>query len=321
MAEGQQHLDFERPIIDLEKRISDMKDFSGGDNVRLDPEIQSMEEKLEKLRTEIYSSLTRWQRVQLSRHPRRPHGLDFIRMMTTDFLELHGDRGFADDPAMIGGFARLDGQPIMVVGQEKGRDTKEKLRRNFGMASPEGYRKALRLFRLAEKFGVPIVILIDTPGAYPGIGAEERGQAWAIAENLREMFRVKVPIVTVILGEGASGGALGIGIGDRVMVMEYAWYSVISPEACAAILWRDSAKGPEAAEALKPTADTLLELGVVDKVIPEPPSGAHNDPTEAARLVKADIIAALAELKVKPVEELLRERLQKFRAMGEYRVR
>ena len=241
--------------------------------------------------------------------------------MTTDFLELHGDRGFADDMAMIGGFARLDGQPIMVVGQEKGRDTREKLRRNFGMASPEGYRKALRFFRLAEKFSVPIVILIDTPGAYPGIGAEERGQAWAIAENLREMFRIKVPIVIVILGEGASGGALGIGIGDRVMVMEYAWYSVISPEACAAILWRDSAKGPEAAEALKPTAETLLQLGVVDKVIPEPPSGAHNDPAEAARLVKVDIIAALAELKVKPVEELLRERLQKFRAMGEYRVR
>jgi acetyl-CoA carboxylase carboxyl transferase subunit alpha len=321
MAEGQQHLEFERPIVDLEKKISDMKDFSGGDNVRLDPEIQSMEQKLEKLRTEIYSSLSRWQRVQLSRHPRRPHCLDFIKMMTTDFLELHGDRGFADDMAMIGGFARLDGQPIMVVGQEKGRDTREKLRRNFGMASPEGYRKALRFFRLAEKFSVPIVILIDTPGAYPGIGAEERGQAWAIAENLREMFRIKVPIVIVILGEGASGGALGIGIGDRVMVMEYAWYSVISPEACAAILWRDSAKGPEAAEALKPTADTLLELGVVDKVIPEPPSGAHNDPTEAARLVKVDIIAALAELKVKPVEELLRERLQKFRAMGEYRVR
>lgn len=321
MAEGQQHLEFERPIVDLEKKISDMKDFSGGDNVRLDPEILSMERKLEQLRTEIYSSLTRWQRVQLSRHPRRPHCLDFIKMMTTDFFELHGDRGFADDLAMIGGFARLDGQPIMVVGQEKGRDTKEKLRRNFGMASPEGYRKALRLFRLAEKFGVPIVILIDTPGAYPGIGAEERGQAWAIAENLREMFRVKVPIVTVILGEGASGGALGIGIGDRVMVMEYAWYSVISPEACAAILWRDSAKGPEAAEALKPTAETLLQLGVVDKVIPEPPSGAHNDPAEAARLVKVDIIAALAELKVKPIEELLRERLQKFRAMGEYRVR
>jgi len=321
MAEGQQHLEFERPIVDLEKKISDMKDFSGGDNVRLDPEILSMEQKLEQLRTEIYSSLTRWQRVQLSRHPRRPHCLDFIKMMTTDFFELHGDRGFADDLAMIGGFARLDGQPIMVVGQEKGRDTKEKLRRNFGMASPEGYRKALRLFRLAEKFSVPIVILIDTPGAYPGIGAEERGQAWAIAENLREMFRVRVPIVTVILGEGASGGALGIGIGDRVMVMEYAWYSVISPEACAAILWRDSAKGPEAAEALKPTAETLLQLGVVDKVIPEPPSGAHNDPVEAARLVKVDIIAALAELKLKPVEELLRERLQKFRAMGEYRVR
>ncbi|MCX6834817.1 MAG: acetyl-CoA carboxylase carboxyltransferase subunit alpha, partial [candidate division Zixibacteria bacterium] len=265
MAEGQQHLEFERPIVELEKKISDMKDFSGGENVRLDPEIRSMEDKLEKLRTEIYSTLTRWQRVQLSRHPRRPHCLDFIKMMTTDFLELHGDRGFADDMAMIGGFARLDGQSIMVVGQEKGRDTREKLRRNFGMASPEGYRKALRFFRLAEKFGVPIVILIDTPGAYPGIGAEERGQAWAIAENLREMFRIKVPIVIVILGEGASGGALGIGIGDRVMVMEYAWYSVISPEACAAILWRDSAKGPEAAEALKPTADTLLELGVVDR--------------------------------------------------------
>jgi acetyl-CoA carboxylase carboxyl transferase subunit alpha len=321
MAEGQQHLEFERPIVDLEKKISDMKDFSGGENVRLDPEIRSMEDKLEKLRSEIYSTLTRWQRVQLSRHPRRPHCLDFIKMMTTDFLELHGDRGFADDMAMIGGFARLDGQSIMVVGQEKGRDTREKLRRNFGMASPEGYRKALRFFRLAEKFGVPIVILIDTPGAYPGIGAEERGQAWAIAENLREMFRIRVPIVIVILGEGASGGALGIGIGDRVMVMEYAWYSVISPEACAAILWRDSAKGPEAAEALKPTADTLLELGVVDKIIPEPSSGAHNDPVEAARLVKVDIIAALAELKTKPVEELLRDRLQKFRIMGEYRVR
>ena len=321
MAEGQQHLDFERPIAELEKKISDMKDFSGGENVRLDPEIQSMERKLEKLRTEIYSSLTRWQRVQLSRHPRRPHSLDFVRLMTTDFLELHGDRSFAEDRAMIGGLARLDGQPIMVVGQEKGRDTKEKLRRNFGMASPEGYRKALRLFRLAEKFNVPIVVLVDTPGAYPGIGAEERGQAWAIAENIREMFTIRVPIVVVILGEGASGGALGIGIGDRVLVLEYAWYSVISPEACAAILWRDSAKGPEAAEALKPTADTLHQLGVVDKVVPEPSSGAHNDPEEAARLVKVDIIAALAELKNKPVEELLRERLQKFRTMGEYRVR
>ncbi len=321
MAEGQQYLDFERPIVELEKKISDMKDFSVGENIQLDGEIKSMLQKLQKLRKEVYSSLTHWQRVQLSRHPRRPHALDFINMMTTEFLELHGDRLFADDTAMVAGFARLDDDPIMVVGQQKGRDTKEKLRRNFGMSHPEGYRKARRLFHLAEKFGVPIVILIDTPGAFPGIGAEERGQAWAIAQNLQVMFQIRVPIVIVILGEGASGGALGVGIGDRVFVLEYAWYSVISPEACAAILWRDSAKGPEAAEALKPTAGTLLELGVVDKIIPEPASGAHNDPAEAARLVKADITAALEELRDKPVAELLRERLQKFRAMGEFKVK
>jgi acetyl-CoA carboxylase carboxyl transferase subunit alpha len=321
MAEGQHYLDFERPIVELEKKISDMKDFSVGENIQLDGEIKSMEEKLAKLRTEIYSSLSRWQRVQLSRHPRRPHSIDFIKMMTTDFLELHGDRCVADDAALVGGFARLEGVPILVVAQEKGRDTKDKLRRNFGMAHPEGYRKALRLFLLAEKFGLPIVILIDTPGAFPGIEAEERGQAWAIAQNIRDMFRIEVPIVNVILGEGASGGALGIGIGDRVLILEYAWYSVISPEACAAILWRDAAKGPEAAEALKPTAETLLELGVVDKVVPEPPSGAHNDPAEAARLVKADILAALTELKDKPIPELLAERLEKFRNMGEYKVK
>jgi acetyl-CoA carboxylase carboxyl transferase subunit alpha len=321
MAETQQYLDFERPLVELEKKISDMKDFAVGKNIHLDAEVRSMQEKLEKLRTEIYSSLTRWQRVQLSRHPRRPHSLDFIGMITTDFLELHGDRGFADDRALVGGFARLDGRPVMAVGQEKGRDTKEKLRRNFGMVHPEGYRKALRLFRLAEKFELPIIVLIDTPGAYPGIGAEERGQAWAIAENIREMFRIRVPIIITILGEGASGGALGIGVGDRVLVLEYAWYSVIGPEACAAILWRDASKGPDAAEALKPTADTLLELGVVDKIVPEPPAGAHNDWTEAARLVKADIAAALAELTDKPVTELLEERLLKFRAMGEYGVR
>ena len=321
MAEGQHHLDFERPIIELEKKISDMKDFSVGENIQLDTEIKSMKEKLDKLRTEVYSSLTRWQRVQLSRHPRRPHSREFIKLMTTDFVELHGDRFFADDQALVGGFARIDGDPIMLVSQEKGRDTKDKLRRNFGMARPEGYRKARRLFELAQKFGVPIVILIDTPGAYPGIGAEERGHAWAIAENIQAMFQIRVPIVIVILGEGASGGALGIGVGDRVLILEYAWYSVIGPEACAAILWRDAAKGPEAAEALKPTADTLLELGVVDKVIPEPPSGAHNDPAEAARLVKAEIKTTLSELKVKPVAELLRERLEKFRAMGEYKVK
>ena len=321
MAENQHSLDFERPIVELEKKISDMKDFSVGENIQLDTEIESMQGKLDKLRTEIYSSLTRWQRVQLSRHPRRPHAFDFIKMMTTDFMELHGDRQFSDDSALVAGFAHLDGEPIMIVGQEKGRDTKGRLLRNFGMLNPEGYRKARRLFNLAEKFDIPIVILIDTPGAYCGLGAEERGQAWAIAENIEAMFQIKVPIVNVILGEGASGGALGIGIGDRIFIMEYAWYTVISPEACAAILWRDAAKGPEAAEALKPTADTLLKLGVVDKMITEPPSGAHNDPVEAAKLVKIEIKAALAELKNKPIPELLRERLEKFRVMGDYRVR
>jgi len=316
MAEGQQHLEFERPIVELEKKISDMKDFSVGGNIEFDSEIDSLQKKLKKLREEVYSGLSRWQRVQLSRHPKRPHTLDYIKLMTTDFIELHGDRGYADDLAMVGGFARIDDQPVMVVGQQKGRDTKQKLLRNFGMAHPEGYRKARRLFYLAEKFGVPIVIFVDTPGAYPGLGAEERGQAEAIAKNIQVMFQIKTPIIVVILGEGASGGALGIGIGDRVFILEYAWYSVISPEACAAILWRDASKGPEAAEALKPTSDTLLELGVVDDVISEPPSGAHNDPTEAARLVKERLVATLKELTAKDTGELLKERLIKYRNMG-----
>lgn len=316
MAEGQQHLEFERPIVELEKKISDMKDFSVSGNIEFDSEIDSLQKKLTRLRQEVFSGLTRWQRVQLSRHPKRPHTLDYIKLITTDFIELHGDRGYADDKAMVGGFARIDDHPIMVVGQQKGRDTKQKLIRNFGMAHPEGYRKARRLFYLAEKFGLPIVIFVDTPGAFPGIGAEERGQAEAIAKNIQVMFEIKVPIVVVILGEGASGGALGIGVGDRVYILEYAWYSVISPEACAAILWRDSGKGPEAAEALKPTAETLLELGVVDDIIAEPPSGAHNDPPEAARLVKERILAALEELSGKETGELLKERLMKYRNMG-----
>ena len=316
MAEGQQHLEFERPIVELEKKISDMKDFSVSGSIEFDSEIDSLQKKLTRLRREVFSGLTRWQRVQLSRHPKRPHTLDYIKLITTDFIQLHGDRGYADDKAMVGGFARIDDHPIMVVGQQKGRDTKQKLIRNFGMAHPEGYRKARRLFYLAEKFGLPIVIFVDTPGAFPGIGAEERGQAEAIAKNIQVMFQIKVPIVVVILGEGASGGALGIGVGDRVYILEYAWYSVISPEACAAILWRDSGKGPEAAEALKPTADTLLELGVVDDIIAEPPSGAHNDPPEAARQVKEKILAALEELSGKETGELLKERLMKYRNMG-----
>jgi acetyl-CoA carboxylase carboxyl transferase subunit alpha len=315
VAEGQ-YLDFERPLMELEKKISDMKDFSIGESIELDGEIASLKHKLEKLRAEIYGNLTRWQRVQISRHPRRPYTLDYVELMCTDFIELHGDRFFADDPAMVGGFARLDGRKVMVVGQQKGRDTKQKLRRNFGMAHPEGYRKARRLFALAEKFRVPIVILIDTPGAYPGIGAEERGQAEAIAKNIQFMFDVKVPIVVVIIGEGASGGALGIGVGDEVYMLEHSWYSVISPEGCAAILWRDAAKAPEAAEALKVTSEDLLDLKIIDKVIPEPDRGAHNDPKETSRRVKELIVQALDHLCSLSVKDLLDRRLEKYRRIG-----
>lgn len=311
-------LDFERPIKELEKKISDMKDFSLGENIELDGEIASMEKKLEKLRVEVYSSLSRWQKVLISRHARRPHTLDYISLIATDFVELHGDRGFRDDKALVGGMARLDGRPVMFVGQQKGRSTKEKLYRNFGMAHPEGYRKARRLFYLAEKFNMPIIILIDTPGAYPGIEAEERGQAEAIAKNIQVMFQLRVPIVVVIIGEGASGGALGVGIGDKVLMMEYAWYSVISPEGCAAILWRDAAKGPEAAEALKVVSSDLLRLKIVDKIIPEPPTGAHNGIPEAAAAVKSEILNALDELKGLSIDELLTRRLQKYREMGEF---
>ncbi|MBK7143175.1 MAG: acetyl-CoA carboxylase carboxyltransferase subunit alpha [bacterium] len=320
MADGS-YLEFERPIQELEKKISDMKDFSAGENIELSGEIASLEKKLERLRTDIYSGLTRWQRVQISRHPKRPYTLDYINLMCTDFIELHGDRHFADDKAMVGGFATIDGMQVVVVGQQKGRDTKQKLARNFGMAHPEGYRKARRLFALATKFNLPIVILIDTPGAFPGIGAEERGQAEAIAKNIQNMFELKVPIIVVIIGEGASGGALGIGIGDQVLMLEHSWYSVISPEGCAAILWRDAAKAPEAAEALKPVAEDLLALGIIDRIIPEPPGGAHNDPEEAARLVKAELVTTLKVLKQKPVATLLKERLEKYRRMGVFEER
>ncbi|MDF1543739.1 MAG: acetyl-CoA carboxylase carboxyltransferase subunit alpha [bacterium] len=312
------HLEFEKPIVELEKKISDMKDFSVGENLELSSEIASLEKKLEKLRQGIYSSLTRWQKVQISRHPRRPYSLDYINLMATDFIELHGDRYFSDDSAMVGGFAKIDDQPVMVVGQQKGRDTKDKLFRNFGMMHPEGYRRALRLFYMADKFNLPIVIFIDTPGAYPGIGAEERGQAEAIARNIREMFTLKVPIVIVIIGEGASGGALGIGIGDVVMMLEYSWYSVISPEGCAAILWRDAAKAPEAAEALKVTSSDLMDLGVVDKVIEEPATGAHNNHEIMAQRVKEEILNSIRSLKEKPLDQLLSDRLAKYRKMGDF---
>ncbi|MFH1688440.1 MAG: acetyl-CoA carboxylase carboxyltransferase subunit alpha [bacterium] len=318
MAE-RSHLEFERPLVELEKKISDMRDFSIGENIEMASEIASLQEKLNRLRTDIYSNLTRWQKVQLSRHPRRPYTLSYIQMMATDFVEIHGDRYFGDDKAMVGGFATIEDQKVVVVGQQKGRDTREKLERNFGMAHPEGYRKALRLFQLAEKFELPIIVLIDTPGAFPGIGAEERGQAEAIARNIREMSCLRVPIIVVIIGEGASGGALGIGVGDSVMMLEYAWYSVISPEGCAAILWRDAAKAPEAAEALKPSSEDLSRMGIVDRVIAEPAGGAHNDPMAAAQMVKTAILEELSKLRKLTVDQLLAARLQKYRRLGEFK--
>jgi len=313
-----QFLDFERPIVELERKISDMRDFATEERVDFAEEIKALERKLKKLQTEIYSNLTPWQRVQLARHPLRPHSLDYITLMTKDFVELHGDRNFADDKAVVGGFARIDGKPVLIVGQQKGRDTKQKLSRNFGMMHPEGYRKALRLMQLSAKFEKPIIILIDTPGAYPGIGAEERGQAEAIARNLREMSSLPVPIIINIIGEGASGGALGIGVGDKILMLENAWYSVISPEGCAAILWRESSKAPQAAEALKLTANDLLKLKVIDKIIPEPLGGAHRNYSRMAEILKQEILQALSELEVLSPQELMDKRLEKFRKMGEY---
>ena len=307
-------LDFEKPIAELEKKIEELKHFSK--KVDISSEVLRLEDKLGHLKKDIYGNLTAWQRVQLARHPQRPYTLDYIGMIMSDFIEVHGDRAFADDKAIVGGFARLDNQKIVVMGHQKGRDTKENLRRNFGCAHPEGYRKALRLMQLAEKFHLPIVIFIDTPGAYPGIGAEERGQALAIAYNLREMSTLATPIVATVIGEGGSGGALGIGVADRVCVLENAYYSVISPEGCAAILWKDGARAPEAAEVLKLTAKDLLALGIIDEVIPEPLGGAHRDPEKTALNVKETIQKNLKELKGLNPEELLKLRYKKFRGMG-----
>ncbi len=312
------YLDFEKPIAELETKIQELKELSLNGGVQLDHEIVLLQTKLERVQKEVYSKLTRWQRVLLARHPKRPQSLDYIQMMTTDFLELHGDRGFADDKALVAGMAKLDGHPLLLVGQYKGKDTKQKLKHNFGMCHPEGYRKALRLMNLAGKFKLPILILIDTPGAFPGIGAEERGQAEAIACNLREMATIPVPIIIIIIGEGASGGALGIGIGDRVYMLENSWYSVISPEGCAAILWRDAGKAPQAAEALKPSASDLLELGIIDAIIPEPGGSAHRQPEEQARLIKQYVQNAFLELSNLSVEELIEQRIQKFRVMGQF---
>lgn len=308
--------DFEKPIIELEKKIQELKGFISDKKIDLSFELRRLEEKLEHLKKQTYNNLTAWQRVQIARHPQRPYTLDYINMMMSDFVELHGDRSFADDNAIVGGFAKLDNQKIMVVGHQKGRDTKENLRCNFGCAHPEGYRKSLRLMQLAEKFDLPIVIFIDTPGAYPGIGAEERGQAQAIALNLREMTHIASSIIAMVIGEGGSGGALGIGVADKICVLENAYYSVISPEGCAAILWKNGSKAPEAAEVLKLTAQDLLNMGIIDEVVPEPLGGAHRDPEKMGRILKDVINRNLKELEAKSKEELLRLRYKKFRGIG-----
>lgn len=311
-------LDFERPIVELERKIEELRSFSSSSDKKVDlsSEIKKLDEKLLILKKEIYENLSPWQKVQLARHPQRPYTLDYIGLMMTDFLELHGDRLFADDPALICGVARLDGKKIMVMGHQKGRDTKENLWRNFGCAHPEGYRKAIRLMEMAQRAGLPIVIFIDTPGAYPGVGAEERGQAQAIAYNLREMITVAVPIVITIIGEGGSGGALGIGLGDRISILENSYYSVISPEGCASILWRNASKAPEAAFALKLTAADLLNMGIVDEIIPEPLGGAHRDWQQTASLMKAVILHHLNEISQVSIVNLLKSRYQRFRKIG-----
>ncbi len=309
-------LDFEKPVIELEKKITEMEEYAREAGVNLNDDIGRLEKKAQSLRKDIYSKLTPWQRVQLARHPDRPYTLDYIKRMTEDFIELHGDRYFADDPAMVGGIARLDKYNVVIFGQQKGRDVKENLYRNFGMSNPEGYRKALRLMKLAAKFKMPVISLIDTPGAYPGIGAEERGQAEAIARNLLEMSRIPVPIIICIIGEGASGGALGIGIGDTILMLENCWYSVISPEGCAAILWKDNSNAPAAAEAMKLTAADLLELNIIDKIIPEPQGGAHWDHDKAAEILKGHLTKELGRLIKVPPDDLLENRRNKFEQMG-----
>ncbi|PIW70056.1 MAG: acetyl-CoA carboxylase carboxyl transferase subunit alpha [Ignavibacteriales bacterium CG12_big_fil_rev_8_21_14_0_65_30_8] len=309
-------LDFEKPIYDLEAKLEEMRKYS--DNLDINSEIKKIEKKVTQLKESVYKDLTRWQRVQLARHPDRPYTLDYIYEMTNNFVELHGDRQFKDDKAIVGGFAEIDEYKVMIIGHQKGRDTKSNLYRNFGMANPEGYRKALRLMKLAEKFNKPVITMLDTPGAYPGLEAEERGQAEAIAKNLLEMSRLKVPIIVVIIGEGASGGALGIGIGNRILMLENCWYSVISPESCSSILWRSWDYKEQAAEALKLTADDLIEQGIIDRIIKEPMGGAHNDHKAAAAILKKALKEELENLvKIKP-NKLIEDRIEKFGKMGEF---
>ena len=312
------YLDFEKPIIDLENKIHELKEISSGENNILTPEIKRLEQRLEELRISIFKNLTRWQRVQLARHPDRPYTLDYIDKFVDHFMELHGDRYFGDDKAIIGGLGTIDNQSVMIIGQQKGRDTKTRQFRNFGMPAPEGYRKALRLMKLAEKFNIPVVTLLDTPGAFPGLEAEERGQAEAIARNLSAMAVLKVPIVTVVIGEGASGGALGIGMGNEVYMMENTWYSVISPESCSSILWKTWDFKEQAANALKLTAQDLLEMGVIDGIIPEPIGGAHRDYDKSAKALKNHILDSLNRLKKLSVPKLIDQRVAKYSKMGQW---
>lgn len=311
-------LEFEKPLLELERQIEDLQRISAERKIDVGGEMDGLQQKLETLRTEIYRNLTPMQRVTVARHPRRPYSLDYLSTIFTDFIELHGDRLYMDDLAIVGGWARLDGQTVMVVGHQKGRDTKENLKRNFGMPHPEGYRKALRLMKLAAKFGAPVITLIDTPGAYPGLGAEERGQSEALARNIIEMSMLPTACIAVVIGEGGSGGALALGVADRVLMLENSVYSVISPEGCAAILWKDASQRERAAEALKITADDLLRLRLIDEIIPEPPGGAHQDPDATGEAVREALIRHLSELsRIRP-ERLVRRRADKYAAMGAY---
>ncbi len=316
MAKQPFALEFERPLLALESKIAELKDLSGGARVDFSDEITKLERKAKKLQAEIFSELTPWQTVQLARHPNRPYTLDYLSRLFTDFFEIEGDRRFAADRAIVGGFARFDGEPVVVMGHQKGRGTKDNMVRNFGMPRPEGYRKARRLFDLADRFRVPVLIFIDTPGAYPGIGAEERGQAEAIAVNLEVMSSLRVPTISVVIVAGASGGAPGHGVTSRILMLQYAWYNVISPESCSSILYRDSSQGKKSAEALKLTAKDLSGFGIADEIIPEPPGGAHRDPDAIAKTVGEVLRRHLADLKKLSPEQLVTDRYKKYRAMG-----
>lgn len=312
-------LDFEKPIAELESKLTDMKELAKTSDVDVTATVDQLEKKIVKLKKETFSNLTRWQRVQLSRHPERPYTLDYIYEITNDFIELHGDRTVKDDKAMVGGFGNIGSQTVMFIGQQKGRSTKQRQMRNFGMANPEGYRKALRLMKMAEKFNKPIVTLIDTPGAFPGLEAEERGQGEAIARNLKEMTMLKVPVICIVIGEGASGGALGIAIGDRVLMMENTWYSVISPESCSSILWRSWDYKEQAAEALKLTAEDMLKNKLIDGIIKEPLGGAHNDLNKSSAELKKVILKELKDLSALKPQERINQRIEKFSSMGSYK--